>query len=69
MNVRAEIETLGNEIREAQEQAERGELTPEERINTADRLRGRLTLVERHVATEEAVRFYKDVIAEIEALP
>ncbi len=68
MNVRAEIETLGDEIREAQEQAERGELTPEERIKKADRLQGRLALVKGQIRTEELVEFGRSVLDDLDRL-
>ncbi len=69
MNVDAEIKALGIVIVRVQEQADRGEVAPEDRAKIADYLQGRLTLVKRHMATDEFLALQRSVEADLAALP
>ena len=69
MNVRAEVEALEFVANSLPERARNGEFTVQDLKRIGPYLMGRVTLIKRHVATMEAVRFYNEVEADLAELP
>ncbi len=59
MNVHSEVKALSIVLDSLPERAKRGEFTPEEIPAIVGYLEGRLTLIKRHIATDEYVEFQK----------
>jgi hypothetical protein len=59
MNVHSEVKALSTLVDSLPERAKRGEFTPEEIPAVVRYLEGRLTLIKRHIATDEFARFQK----------
>jgi hypothetical protein len=59
MNVQSEVKALSTLVDSLPERAKRGEFTPEEIPVLVGYLEGRLTLIKRHIATDEYVEFRK----------
>jgi hypothetical protein len=59
MNVQSEVKALRVIADSLPERAKRGEFTPEEIPAVVRYLEGRLTLIKRHIATDEYVEFRK----------
>ncbi len=59
MNVQSEVKALSIVVDSLPERAKRGEFTPEEIPAVVGYLEGRLTLIKRHIATDEYVEFRK----------
>jgi hypothetical protein len=63
MNVHSEVKALSTLVDSLPERAKRGEFTPEEIPAVVRYLEGRLTLIKRHIVTDEYVEFRKIINA------
>lgn len=69
MNIRVEIQALESVASGLLARGASGEFTLEEIERIGRYLLGRVALIERHVATIEAVNFYNEIEADLAALP